>query len=1230
MNNKIKYEFHIAKHIRSKYKFDDELFSITGNVIFTDFKSIRKFVQKINSLRDDKTKVRAGEVNAAGLLDEIFHFLIRKYENDENPGVFNRAASYLQSSLGKENLNTLLLNFIDQFPPLDVYKKIMSGSEYLNSSSDGKPNKEIVIEEMILLFLDNFNPANKKLKELFDENYLTPKNLYSETINHLEKFFNEEKTFGPSNQPLFEFLKTPILNNPDNHWDQLEFIKTNWKELLNDLYIRKILSSHDLMKEDVTFDIWGGGGAAPTVVPEYKGIGSEYDFLAIGKSAYKYALDIQDVYEEEEKFTPDVHWMPNVILIAKNAFVWLDQLSKKYQRHIHRLDQIPDEELDQLKNWNINALWLIGVWERSSASKKIKHLMGNIDAVASAYSLYDYIIAKDLGGEEAYKNLHERAKQRGIRLASDMVPNHTGIYSKWVIEHPDYFIQVKEPPFPNYKFTREDLSEDPSVQIRIEDSYYEKTDAAVVFQRIDNLTGETTYIYHGNDGTNMPWNDTAQLNMLKEEVRQAVIDKIFDVAKRFSIIRFDAAMTLTKKHFSRLWYPEPGKGGDIPSRSDFAMSKEEFDKLFPVEFWREVVDRINEELPDTLLLAEAFWLMEGYFVRTLGMHRVYNSAFMNMMKNEENEKYRDLITNTLEFEPEILKRYVNFMSNPDEETAIHQFGTGDKYFGVATLMCTLPGLPMFAHGQIEGFTEKYGMEYKRAYYDEQPDANLISRHRKEIFPLLKKRYLFSEVANFWLYDFIDDKNNINENVFALTNKFNDEKVLVLYNNNYHSTKGRIYRSVVKLTNETDNGQKKLITKTILDALNINPRGDFYYIFDEHISGLQYIVSGKDLFTNGFYTELKGFEYKVFWNFKEVTDSTGDYKKVYEKLQGKGVRSIEEEINEINLAPVHDAFENLFNDDAIENFVHSFVLSETPETESEKSLKFLSNKFYYLLNTVKHHFNLSVDLEKYVKEFDNCLQGIGKVNPFIQNNIFLKYNTRVKDIQKAIVISKKSNYKNNSVLLLIYLTSMRLKTFIEENLTGNNPFEKIYLSVPVRKILERFGKGDWEIFKDMTLINLLIKYQTGLFNIEELYSFLGVKSSRNQIQNFWRKNKSNILNEIIQDENVKSFMDVNEYKGTVYYSKERFEDLINWIFSLTVCSYTIKRENELGHIKIKLSEKKELSSLTDVEIKLMFLISKTYYLYEYVMKMSVNSGYVLERLIELNNLRAETVKNKNKK
>ncbi|HPC48316.1 MAG TPA: alpha-amylase family glycosyl hydrolase, partial [Deltaproteobacteria bacterium] len=336
-------------------------------------------------------------------------------------------------------------------------------------------------------------------------------------------------------------------------------------------------------------------------------------------------------YEDIERFSPDLDWMPSLVLIAKSVYVWLFQLSQKYGRNIWRLDQIPDEELDTLASWGFTGLWLIGVWERSPASRTIKRLTGNPEAEASAYSIYDYTIAGDLGGDEAFENLKYRARMRGIRMATDMVPNHMGIYSRWVLEHPDWFIQLDHPPFPSYRFTGPNLSLDERYEIQIEDGYWNRSDAAVVFRWHDRHTGRTRYIYHGNDGTSMPWNDTAQLDFLKQEVRRAVIDQTIAVARRFPIIRFDAAMTLAKRHFQRLWYPVPGYGGDIPSRSAHSVSPEDFERLFPVEFWRELVDRVADEAPDTLLLAEAFWLMEGYFVRSLGMHRVYNSAFMNML-----------------------------------------------------------------------------------------------------------------------------------------------------------------------------------------------------------------------------------------------------------------------------------------------------------------------------------------------------------------------------------------------------------------------------------------------------------------------------------------------------------------------------------------------------------------------------------------------------------------------
>jgi hypothetical protein len=101
------------------------------------------------------------------------------------------------------------------------------------------------------------------------------------------------------------------------------------------------------------------------------------------------------------------------------------------------------------------------------------------------------------------------------------------------------------------------------VEIKIEDHYYEQSDAAVVFRRRDKATGETRYIYHGNDGTSFPWNDTAQLDYLNAAVREQVIQTILHVARLFPVIRFDAAMTLAKRHFHRLWFP--GRARAAPS-----------------------------------------------------------------------------------------------------------------------------------------------------------------------------------------------------------------------------------------------------------------------------------------------------------------------------------------------------------------------------------------------------------------------------------------------------------------------------------------------------------------------------------------------------------------------------------------------------------------------------------------------------------------------------------------
>ncbi|MBI1939060.1 MAG: alpha-amylase [Ignavibacteriales bacterium] len=1187
-----KFEFHIAKEIRKKYEVDDELFSIAGNVVFTNNLAVRKFVKKINDKRPIDMQVKAGEVNAAGLLDEIYHYMFRLYEQQVNPGAVKKALDHLNTTFGAESTRKILFDFVSVFPPLEVYKGYTSSFDYLNSFTADRSNARIVLEEMILLSFANINPANKNILELFDQNYLAGKDLFVKSLSTLELFFQNEKKFGPDNHDLFTFFKTPIFANPDSIEAQLDFIREKWGILLDEKFITRLLSSKDLIREDYSFGGFGGVGGAPAVVPQYKSKKIDADFLMLGKSGYKYAADVWKDYEEPENFTSDIDWMPKVVLLAKNTYVWLDQLSKKYQRHIKTLDQIPDEELDLLASHGFNGLWLIGIWERSGASKKIKHILGNIDAVASAYSLYDYQIAWDIGGEDAYNNLNHRARARGIRLASDMVPNHTGIFSKWVVDHPDYFIQTNNPPFPNHRFSGPDLSDDQSVQLRIEDGYWNRSDAAVVFQRIDNRTGETIYIYHGNDGTNMPWNDTAQLNMLKAEVREAVIQKIFEVARKFSIIRFDAAMTLAKKHFSRLWYPAPGRGGDIPSRTDYAMSQKEFDELFPKEFWREVVDRINAEMPETLLLAEAFWLMEGYFVRTLGMHRVYNSAFMHMMMKEENAKYRDLISNTLEFEPEILKRYVNFMSNPDEETAIKQFGTDDKYFGVCTMMVTLPGLPMFAHGQIEGYTEKYGMEYQRAYYHEVPNQWLIDRHQREIFPLMKKRYLFSNVTNFWLFDFIDGYGSVNENVFVFSNFERGERTLVFFNNKFEYSSGRILSSSPKLVD------KQLQTKSLAEALQLNLSPDHFYMFREHVSGLEYLKSGKD-FANGFNVELGAFKYLVYLDFHEIYDEDGNWKKLARRLQGNGVPSVARTFAEMILEPVHAAFEELFDPESLSGFIQTCILDEDDEQSKEARIKFIDKKYGKLLKTLKAHTGQSKDIKPILNDFDKEILAVKSLNEILEQYFPAEANIINNELHKAVLTNRDANYNENSLMFVLKLAVSKINCLFEgkSELDKKNYIEKFLLDTPIGRILQRLGKGGYEVERGITFLNIFNERN-------EIVDNLFVSDSGGENKEVSHRNKT--LIKFLDNSDVKNYIGANEYHGTFFYSKENFEEILSWIFTFSLLQSVNARMSSGENSKKKNGED---STVRINEINLAFAA------YKEIVSLSDESGYKLDALMD---------------
>jgi len=524
-------------------------------------------------------------------------------------------------------------------------------------------------------------------------------------------------------------------------------------------------------------------------------------------------------------------------------------------------------------------------------------------------------------------------------------------------------------------------------------------------------------------------------------------------------------------------------------------------------------DTGGRDAPDTLLLAEAFWLMESYFVRTLGMHRVYNSAFMHMLKNEDNKTYRDSMKKILEFDPEILKRFVNFMNNPDEDTAAAQVGKGDKYFGVCVLLVTLPGLPMFGHGQVEGFTEKYGMEYTRAYRDETPEDWFIARHEVEIFPLMKRRYLFAEVDLFLLFDFFVLPHMVDENVYAFLNGFGGERSLVFYNNRVERTMGWIRESAPMAIRSGQNGKGPAVHQ-LFEGLGIRGEPGCYTIFREQKSSLWYIRPSVEIRRNGFSVSLEGYESRVFVDFYEVEDTSGFYGLIAERLYGRGTPDISFMFKEAVFHEIHDSVEALYRIDLAGSIRRS---SAGPAEHAAAASAYVA-----FLGKAQAASEGTENLKPLVRLFQKKLR--------FSMNFHGQRLEKAKYAWKCYCGTRLASHRYWPEIMEGFLLFGDLHLVITDLLpwTGITLMREWGIDERIRKCLSARGIPQDDTVEIVREISLMITHKHWYLS-GELYGH----------------GLADTIKHVFEDGETRIFLRMNRYDGVQWFNKERFEDL-TWL------------------------------------------------------------------------------------
>src|SRR5579859_2155374 len=187
--------FHVSRPARETYSFDEELFTPLGNLTVPNFRTARLIAQQINAERNLATHpeqaVYAGQVYAVSLIHEVQRFLFRRYLSQQSNQLLREALTWAEAQFGSDPTEATLDVYTDEFPPLSVYNDELTRAQFLAGRTANVPNREVVLEEMVVLWLANENPAFDRFVELFDAAPLAQQTIYPDLLTGLYQLFGQ-------------------------------------------------------------------------------------------------------------------------------------------------------------------------------------------------------------------------------------------------------------------------------------------------------------------------------------------------------------------------------------------------------------------------------------------------------------------------------------------------------------------------------------------------------------------------------------------------------------------------------------------------------------------------------------------------------------------------------------------------------------------------------------------------------------------------------------------------------------------------------------------------------------------------------------------------------------------------------------------------------------------------------------------------------------------------------
>jgi hypothetical protein len=94
------------------------------------------------------------------------------------PQVMTSALEWFGAQVGTDNLDKMLLMFVEQFPGQERDARRETPAQWLAGETAGMPHRAAALEELLLLWSANRNEAFKPFEELFEDRPLAEKTVY--------------------------------------------------------------------------------------------------------------------------------------------------------------------------------------------------------------------------------------------------------------------------------------------------------------------------------------------------------------------------------------------------------------------------------------------------------------------------------------------------------------------------------------------------------------------------------------------------------------------------------------------------------------------------------------------------------------------------------------------------------------------------------------------------------------------------------------------------------------------------------------------------------------------------------------------------------------------------------------------------------------------------------------------------------------------------------------------